>query len=249
MRAPRDNHDAARLPRLILIDAPFSPRLSRYSRWAATRSPLRNTSTARAVMRTSSSSFTKRECGITPERVGGLIPESLGGISPESSLMTQQHHLNHATWDCKYHVVFIPKYRRKAVFGKIKTNLGAVFHDLARRRECRIEEGHLMPDHVHMLVSIPPKYSVAEVIGFIKGKSSIWIAQNIERKAKNFTGHKFWARGYFVSTVEHKESRLKVGMLPLVASFDHEPTAKDAVFDGFPQIKSRKINDFHHQCD
>jgi putative transposase len=79
--------------------------------------------------------------------------------------MTQQHHLNHATWDCKYHV-------------------GAVFHDLARRRECQIEEGHLMPDHVHMLVSIRPKYSVAEVIGFIKGKSSIWIAQNIERKAK-----------------------------------------------------------------
>src|SRR5271166_3173810 len=84
--------------------------------------------------------------------------------------MTQQHHLNHATWDCKYHVVFIPKYRKKAVFGKIKKNLGAVFHDLARRRECRIEEGHLMPDHVHMLVSIPPKYSVAEVIGFIKGQ-------------------------------------------------------------------------------
>ena len=102
--------------------------------------------------------------------------------------MTQQHHLNHATWNCKYHVVFIPKYRKKAVFGKIKKNLGIVFHDLARLRECRIEEGHLMPDHVHMLVSIPPKYSVAEVIGFIKGKSSIWIAQNIERKAKNFTG-------------------------------------------------------------
>ena len=61
--------------------------------------------------------------------------------------MTQQHHLNHATWDCKYHVVFIPKYRKKAVFGKIKKNLGAVFHDLARRRECRIEEGHLMPEH------------------------------------------------------------------------------------------------------
>ena len=84
--------------------------------------------------------------------------------------MTQQHHLN-CTWDCKYHVVFIPKYRKKAIFGKIKKNLGAVFHDLARRRECRIEEGHLMADHVHMLLSIPPKYSVAEVIGFLKGKS------------------------------------------------------------------------------
>ena len=76
--------------------------------------------------------------------------------------MTQQHHLNHAAWDCKYHVVFIPKYRKKAIFGSIKKNLGAVFHDFARRRESRIEEGHLMPDHVHMLVSIPPKYSVAE---------------------------------------------------------------------------------------
>jgi len=128
--------------------------------------------------------------------------------------MTQQHHLNHATWDCKYHVVFIPKYRKKAVFGKIKKNLGIVFHDLARRRERRIEEGHLMPDHVHMLVSIPPKYSVAEVIGFIKGKSSIWIAQNIERKAKNFTGHKFWARGYFVSTVgRDEEQRFQAGSM------------------------------------
>src|SRR6516162_6435271 len=85
--------------------------------------------------------------------------------------MTQQHHLNHATWDCEYHVVFIPKYQKKAVFGKIKKNLGVVFHDLARRRECRIEEGHLMPDHVHMLVSIPPKYSVAEVIGFRRAKA------------------------------------------------------------------------------
>ena len=98
--------------------------------------------------------------------------------------MTQQHHQNHATWECKYHVVFIPKYRKKAIFGVIKKRLGDVFHELARRRESKIEEGHLMPDHVHMLISIPPKYSVAEVIGFMKGKSSIWIAQNVERKAQ-----------------------------------------------------------------
>ena len=103
--------------------------------------------------------------------------------------MTQQHHQNHATWECKYHVVFIPKYRKKAIFGVIKKRLGDVFHELARRRESKIEEGHLMPDQVHMLISIPPKYSVAEVIGFMKGKSSIWIAQNVERKARNFTGH------------------------------------------------------------
>ena len=100
--------------------------------------------------------------------------------------MTQPHHQNHATWECKYHVVFIPKYRKKAIFGVIKKRLGDVFHELARRRESKIEEGHLMPDHVHMLISIPPKHSVAEVIGFMKGKSSIWIAQNVERKARKF---------------------------------------------------------------
>src|SRR4051794_27870182 len=78
-----------------------------------------------------------------------------------------------------------------------------------RRKECKIEEGHLMPDHVHILISIPPKYSVAEVIGYLKGKSSIWIAQNVERKLRNFLGHKFWARGYFVSTVGRDEEMIR----------------------------------------
>src|ERR1700740_325095 len=86
---------------------------------------------------------------------------------------------------------------------------GTVFHDLARRKECQIEQGRLMPDHVHILITIPPKYSVAEVIGFLKGKSSIWIAQNVERKARNFVGHKFWARGYFVSTVGRDEETIR----------------------------------------
>ena len=100
-----------------------------------------------------------------------------------------------------------------------------VFHDapIADASECqkpasedvavnfleKLRPGHLMPDHVHMLISIPPKYSVAEVIGFMKGKSSIWIAQNVERKARNFTGHKFWARGYFVSTVGRDEEMIR----------------------------------------
>jgi REP element-mobilizing transposase RayT len=85
--------------------------------------------------------------------------------------MSQDHnHLNHTTWECKYHVVFSPKYRKKLLFGQIKRQLGTVFHELARRKECKIEEGHLMPDHVHILISIPPKYSVAEVIGYLKGK-------------------------------------------------------------------------------
>ena len=123
--------------------------------------------------------------------------------------MTEYNHLNHSTWECKYHVVFIPKYRKKALFGTVRRRLGEVFHELARRKECRIEEGHLMSDHVHVLISIPPKHSVAHVVGFIKGKSSIWIAQNIERKVKNFTGAKFWARGYFVSTVGRDEETIR----------------------------------------
>jgi putative transposase len=120
-----------------------------------------------------------------------------------------RNHLNHATWECKYHVVFTPKYRKKLLFGQIRRHLGTVFHELARRKECKIEEGHLMPDHVHILISIPPKYSVAEVIGYLKGKSSIWVAQNVERKLRNFLGHKFWARGYFVSTVGRDEEMIR----------------------------------------
>ena len=119
------------------------------------------------------------------------------------------NHLNHATWECKYHVGVTPKYRKKMLFGQIRRHLGTVFHDLARRKECQIEQGRLMPDHVHILITIPPKYSVAEVIGFLKGKSSIWIAQNVERKARNFVGHKFWARGYFVSTVGRDEETIR----------------------------------------
>ena len=96
--------------------------------------------------------------------------------------MNEYNHLNHATWECKYHIVFIPKYRKKSLFGTVRQRLGGVFHDLAARKESKIEEGHLMPDHVHMLISIPPKYAVAHVIGFIKGKSSIWVAQELQDK-------------------------------------------------------------------
>lgn len=77
--------------------------------------------------------------------------------------------LAHTTWECKYHVVFIPKYRRKALFGQLRKDLGGVFRRLAEQKECRVEEGHLMPDHVHMLVSIPPKYAVSQVVGYLKG--------------------------------------------------------------------------------
>ena len=125
--------------------------------------------------------------------------------------MTEQYNrLNHSTWECKYHVVFIPKYRKQSLYGQLRRRLGAVFHDLAKRQECLIEEGHIMRDHVHMLISIPPKVSVSQAVGFIKGKSSIWIAQNVERKVKNFNGAKFWARGYFVSTVGRDEETIRL---------------------------------------
>ena len=109
--------------------------------------------------------------------------------------------LSHSKWDCKYHVVFVPKYRRKGMFGTIRQFLGPIFHELARQKECRIVEGHLMPDHVHMCIEIPPKYSVASVIGFLKGKSAIAIARQFKGKLQNFSGESFWARGYAVSTV------------------------------------------------
>ena len=109
--------------------------------------------------------------------------------------------LSHSKWNCKYHVVFIPKRRRKTVFGQIRKQLGSIFHELARQKECRILEGHLMPDHVHMCIEIPPKFPVASIIGFLKGKSAIAIARQFAGKERNFTGEHFWARGYAVSTV------------------------------------------------
>lgn len=121
----------------------------------------------------------------------------------------QLNNLNHSTWDCKFHVVFTPKYRKKVLYGLIRKQLKGVFHRLSQQKDCIIEEGYLMKDHVHMLISIPPKYSVAKVIGFIKGKSSIWVAQNIANKQRNFVGHKLWARGYFVSTVGADEKVIK----------------------------------------
>ena len=113
--------------------------------------------------------------------------------------------LSHAKWECKYHVVFIPKCRRKVLYGKIRKDLGEVFRRLAEQKECRVEEGHLCLDHVHMMISIPPKYSVAQVIGYMKGKSAIHVARTYGERKRNFVGQHFWARGYFVSTVGRDE--------------------------------------------
>jgi putative transposase len=109
-------------------------------------------------------------------------------------------------WKCKYHVAFIPKSRRKALYGEARKYLGEVFRKLAEQKESRIEEGHLLPDHVHMMISIPPKYAVAQVIGFRRGKSAIHLARVYRGRKQNFVGQSFWARGYFVPTVGRDEA-------------------------------------------
>ena len=117
--------------------------------------------------------------------------------------------LSHSKWSCKYHVVFVPKYRKKVLYGQIRRFLGPIFRDLASHRGCNILEGHMVQDHVHMLITIPPKYAVSEVIGYIKGKSAIAVARQFGGRKRNFNGEKFWARGYAVSTVGFEEEKIK----------------------------------------
>ncbi len=123
--------------------------------------------------------------------------------------MDEYESLNHTKWECKYHVVFIPKYRRKTLYGELRRNLGVVIRKLAEQKGSHIEEGHLMPDHVHIMISIPPKHSVSQVIGYIKGKSAIHVARTFMGKNQNFVGEHFWARGYFVSTVGSNEEVIR----------------------------------------
>ena len=123
--------------------------------------------------------------------------------------MEEYHSLSHTVWDCKYHIVFIPKCRRKTLYFELRRYLGEVFHRLAAQRELKIEEGHLMPDHVHMMLSIPPKYAVSQVVGFIKGKSAIHLARVYGEKKRNFVGQHFWARGFFVNTVGRDEEAIR----------------------------------------
>ena len=117
--------------------------------------------------------------------------------------------LAHSVGECLYHIVFIPKYRKKVIYGTLRMKLGTVLRELAQQKECIIHEGHLMADHVHMLIQIPQKYSVSSVIGYIKGKSAIWVARNWYGRQRNFGGEHFWARGYYVSTVGRDEAVIR----------------------------------------
>ena len=123
--------------------------------------------------------------------------------------MQDYQSLSHSRWVCKYHVVFIPKKRKKRIFGVLRQHLGEIFRELAKQKESQIVEGHLMGDHVHMCISIPPKLAVSHVVGYIKGKSAIAIARHFGGRSRNFTGEVFWARGYFVSTVGLDEAMVR----------------------------------------
>ena len=123
--------------------------------------------------------------------------------------MKDYQSLSHTKWECKYHVVFIPKKRKKAIFDGLRRHLGEIFRELAKQKESEVVEGHLRGDHVHMCLSIPPKYAVSNVVGYIKGKSAITIARRFGGRARNFTGQVFWARGYFVSTVGVEEEIIR----------------------------------------
>jgi putative transposase len=123
--------------------------------------------------------------------------------------MDEYESLSHSQWECKYHVIFIPKCRRKVLYQGLRQHLGEVLKRLAEQKQSRVEEGHLMSDHVHMLLSIPPKYAVSEVVGYMKGKSAIHLARVYGERRQNFVGQHFWARGYFVSTVGRDETAIR----------------------------------------
>ncbi|MCP4550632.1 MAG: IS200/IS605 family transposase [Bacteroidetes bacterium] len=115
--------------------------------------------------------------------------------------------LSHVRWDCKYHIVIVPKYRQRVLYGKTKQKIGEILRDLCRHRGVNILEGHAMSDHVHMCLSIPPKYSIASTIGYIKGKSAVRIHRAMRNK--RVTGLHFWSTGYCVSTVGLDEETIK----------------------------------------
>ena len=123
--------------------------------------------------------------------------------------MDEIESLSHTKWERKYHVVFIPKCRRKTLYKELRRHLGEVFRRLAEQRESQIQEGHLQPDHVHLMIAIPRKYTVSQVIGYIKGRSAIHLARVYGERKGNFVGQHFWARGFWVSTVGRDEAVIR----------------------------------------
>ena len=120
-----------------------------------------------------------------------------------------EQNLSHTVWECKYHIVWVPKKRRKIVYGKLRKELGTILRRLCEYKRVEVVEGTLCVDHIHMCLAIPPKYSVSTIVGYVKGKSAMILFEKYSRLKKNFRGHRFWARGYYVSTVGSDEGKIR----------------------------------------
>ena len=155
--------------------------------------------------------------------------------------MEDYRSLNHTKWQCKYHIVFIPKYRRRKLYGVIKRDLGETFHRLAEQKQCWIEEGHIMPDHVHMLLNVPPKLAVSSAVGYIKGKSAIHIARHYLKRDRNYAGQAFWARGYFVDTVGRDTETIR----RYIADQDKEDRRLDQLEMPWINEKPKKVTNWN----
>ena len=130
-------------------------------------------------------------------------------IKKEDFVMKDNNSLAHSTWNCKYHLVFAPKYRRMQIYGQIRKDIGVILRRLCEQKGIEIIEGHIMPDHIHLLLSIPPKYSVSSIMGYLKGKSSLMIFDMHSNLKYKYGNRKFWAEGYYVSTVGLNESTIR----------------------------------------
>ena len=143
---------------------------------------------------------------------------------------TSYQSLSHSTWECKYHVVFGPKYRRNILYGQIREFLKEELRELARQKGCEIVSGNLSGDHIHMLISVPPKYAVSAIIGYLKGKSAIAVARRFGGKARNFNGERFWARGYALSTVGFNKEQIKAYIRNQQENDRYNPVGEDGNF-------------------
>ncbi len=123
--------------------------------------------------------------------------------------MDNTNSLSHTTWRCKYHVVFAPKYRRQIIYGKLKQDIGKILRDLCERKDVEIIEANACPDHIHMLLSIPPKYSVSAFMGYLKGKSSLIIFERHAQLKYRYGNRKFWCKGYYVDTVGRNKEAIR----------------------------------------
>jgi putative transposase len=143
---------------------------------------------------------------------------------------TSYQSLSHSKWECKYHVIFSPKYRKKILYGEIREFLKLKFHELARQKGCEIVSGNLAGDHIHMLISIPPKYIVSEIIGYLKGKTAIAVARQFSRRKRNFNGESFWARGYAISTVGFNRDQIVTYIKNQQLRDQYNPVGEDGNF-------------------